>query len=276
LKELRKIIKHPKLTLYHLRVVLYIWCTYKFGIKQARRVITVSDYSARDIVKTLNISPDKVTAIHHGLDIEFTHAGAGLANGSDYIDGVHSRKNVLMLGGDSYQKNPEGAIAAWAKVPESLRSKNPLKIIGFCGNEQSPLLQAIRAHGLAEEVEVKGWVSQEELITYLRNAALFLYLSRYEGFGFPLLHAMASGTPVVSTNKSSLPEVLGEVGFKVEPDDSSGAAKAIERVLLDSKLWHEQVAAGIERSHMFSWKQSAEKHLSVYEEVLEAERGTLF
>lgn len=276
LKELIGNSSSAKIALYHLRIAAYTWFTYKFGINRAKKVITVSQYSSQDIVKHLNLLPQKISAIHHGLDNDFALATKDSATTIDYFGGKDARKHVLMLGGDSHQKNPEGAIAAWAKVPESVRKKYPLKIIGFCGSEQSPLLRALRAHGLADDVEVTGWVSQEDLISYLRSAVLFLYLSRYEGFGFPLLHAMASGTPVISTNKSSLPEVLGDVGFKVEPDDYAGAAKAIEKVLLDPDLWRAQAVAGVERSQMFSWRKSAERHLKVYEEVLEASSGSIF
>lgn len=92
---------------------------------------------------------------------------------------------------------------------------------------------------MQNEVQVKGWVTQEELIDSLRSAALFIYLSRYEGFGFPPLHAMASGTPVIASNCTSIPEVLSDVGFMYDPDDQDGVARGIAGILNDQVLWQQ-------------------------------------
>lgn len=267
-KYLREIITKEsclRIMCYIAKMSAYVWANYKFGFGRASRVITVSEYSARDIIDNLNISPSKVTAIHHGLDDEF------IMDDADATSNIErgSRSFVLMLGGDSPHKNSEGAISAWSKVSEDIRRKHPLRIIGFCGNDQSPLLQSLRKYGLENDVEIKGWVSQQELVGHLRTAALFIYLSRYEGFGFPPLHAMASGTPVIASNCTSIPEVLGDVGFKYDPDDHDGVARGIEKVLNNHSLWNQQSAAGIARSKAFSWKESAIKHLKVYESVLE-------
>jgi len=250
---------------YFARMSAYVWGSYKFGFGRAAQVITVSEYSARDIVENLKISPSRVTAIHHGLDDEFVFDGSEADSNIERS----SRNYVLMLGGDSPHKNPEGTIAAWAKVPEEIRRKYPLRVIGFCGNDQSPLLRALRMYGLENEVEIKGWVTQQELIDHLRSAALFIYLSRYEGFGFPPLHAMASGTPVIASNCTSIPEVLGDVGFMYDPDDHDGVASGIVNILNNQALWQLQSVAGIVRSKEFSWEESAINHLKVYESVLE-------
>jgi glycosyltransferase involved in cell wall biosynthesis len=250
-----------RMCLYRLRQVLYIWATYRYALKEASHTITVSDFSADEISRHLGISSERITAIHHGLDEEFTlpEAPVTLDKGS--------RRNVLMLGGDAYQKNVEGALAAWSRVPIEIRRKFPLKIIGFCGNQQSPLIKALHDNKLTNEVQVSGWVSQETLICELRSAALFLYVSRYEGFGFPPLHAMASGTPVVASNVTSIPEVLGEVGLKCSPDDHTGIADGIVSLLTNEQNWLDQAQAGIKRAKDFSWELSARRHMQVYEEI---------
>ena len=252
---------------YHLRMFAYIWANYKFGIHRASHIITVSKYSAMEINQTLNIQKRKITSIYHGLDDDFivkSEAGSDI-NGYE----LHSRNFVLMLGGDSHHKNPEGAIASWAKVPEPIRRKFPLKIIGFLGGGNSPLLTALNDFNLRDQVEIKGWVTREELIDHMRSAALFIYLSRYEGFGFPPLHAMASGTPVVASNRTSIPEILDNVGYKFDPADHEGVAKEIVTLLSDAALWKEQSDAGIIRSRMFSWAISSHDHLNVYQRVIE-------
>lgn len=254
---------------YAARISAYVWTNYRYGFSRAAHIITVSKYSATDIIETLGIPSSKLTAIHHGLDDEFILGDTGYKDQS-------SRHYVLMLGGDSPHKNPEGAISAWAKVPESTRRKYPLKIIGFCGNNESPLLNALREHGLQNEVEIIGWVTQDQLVNYLRSAALFIYFSRYEGFGFPPLHAMASGTPVIASNCTSIPEVLGDVGFKYSPDDHNGAARGIQQILNDPSLWHQQSTAGVSRAMSFSWRESAIQHLNVYVMVMERYYGSSF
>jgi len=251
--------RNLKMLLYLMRVKFYIQIIYSLGFKKAKKIITVSRHSANDIINVLGIIPKKVEAIYHGVDNEF------LVN---KVEEFKNRKYVLMLGGDSYQKNPEGAIAAWAKVSQKIKDKYFLKIIGFCGNEKSPLLEALRRHNLLDKVVIKGWLTQKELIENFRKAALFLYLSRYEGFGFPILQAMACGTPVISTNKASLPEVLGDVGFQFDPDNYQEIATAIEKVLTNNQLWDSQFTAGFERARAFTWQLSAQKHMHVYEDVL--------
>jgi len=262
LQKLRSCKANPRAALYALRQELYIWLNYRLGFRKASGVLTVSNYSAAEIHRLLGIPGERVFPIHHGLDDEFT-----LPNGPGSLS-RERRKNVLMLGGDVIHKNAEGALAAWSRVRPEVRKRFPLKIIGFCGNDQSPLMKALRANNLVDEVEVVGWVSQEVLVQELRAAALFLYLSRYEGFGFPPLHAMASGTPVVVSNVTSIPEVVGDVGLKYCPDDHDGIASGMERVLCDEQLWYSQAIAGIKRANGFSWESSARKHLQVYEETM--------
>jgi glycosyltransferase involved in cell wall biosynthesis len=256
---------------YSLRKIIYAWAIYRLGIKKARRVVTVSNYSANDIVKYINIPSQNVSVIHHGLDNDFIMMKTtDLDIGTDVE--FRLRNHVLMLGGDSHNKNPTGAIAAWSKVPENLRKKFPLKILGFCGSEGSPLVQALRENNIVNEVEIHGWVTQSELIENMRTAALFLYLSRYEGFGFPLLHAMSSGTPLITTNRSSIPEVVGDVGFQFDPDNHVGIAKGIQHFLTKPDLWKKQSIIGIKRSQEFCWRKSAKKHLEVYDSIFGNEK----
>jgi len=251
--------KSLKMFLYKTRVTAYAYLTYKFAFKRSAKIITVSSYSADDIEATLNLDKQKITPIHHGLDEEYL--------GTKPLP-HDERKFTLMLGGDSYQKNPATALACWAQVAPDFRKKYPLKIIGFCGAKTSPLIQAVNQHGLSGTVDIHGWVTQEQMVKCFKEAALFLYPSRYEGFGFPLIQAMASGTPIISSNKASIPEVLGDVGYHLDPDDPAGMATAVEKILSSQKEWQHQSDAGYLRSAQFKWVISAQKHLDLYEELL--------
>lgn len=256
-----------RMRLYNLRKMAYVWLSYKAFSRRSSKIITVSEFSARQITEILQVPSAKVVSIHHGLDDAFVPCNVGTEPLAEETS-PSSRSYILMLGGDSPHKNPEGAIAAWAKVPEEIRRVYPLKIIGFCGGRDSRLLTALAIHGMQDEVEVQGWVTEDEMVRYLQGAAVFLYLSRHEGFGFPPLHAMASGTPVVASNCTSIPEVLGGVGLTYAPDDYEGIASGIVKLLVDSAVWKRESAAGMERSRAFNWYQSAQQHLRVYEEVM--------
>ncbi len=251
--------RNIKMFFYKTRMAAYALSNYKIGFQRSNKIVTVSKYSADDISSRLKIKQSKITPIYHGLDDEYV---------CENITPLNDRCFTLMLGGDSYQKNPELAIRSWARVDPSLRNKYPLRIVGFCGSKTSTLLKAIKENGLEQEVEVNGWISQEEMVCNFREAALFLFPSRYEGFGFPLIQAMASGTPIISSNQSSIPEVLGDVGLQVDPDDAIGMAAGIKRILTDKDEWQKQSDSGYQRSLHFRWEISAQKHLDVYEELL--------
>lgn len=251
-----------RLKLYILRQRLYIYLLYKHGFRRADHLITVSSHSAHDIETHLSIPRDKITVIHHGVDMDFS-----------FIEGeplpLENRDLTLMLGGDSFQKNPTGAIAAWSIVPKALRDRFPLTIVGFTGTSDSPLVQAIIDHNLQDEITVFGMVPKATLIEFYRRAALFLFLSRYEGFGFPILEAMASGTPVVHSSTSSLSEIAGGAGIPCNPDDHPSIARSISHLLISKDEWIIRQHQGLLRSQKFNWDTSARKHISIYNSLLE-------
>ena len=251
--------KSLRMVQYNFRSRLYAIYNYRYALKKSYKIITVSKYSADEIIATLPIKKENVAVIHHGVDADYLNEKPWM---------YEQREFTLMLGGDSFQKNPEAALACWAKVDPVLRKKYPLKIIGFCGSDSSPLKEAIKKNGLSTSLDIQGWVTQKEMVNHFRRAALFIFPSRYEGFGFPLIQAMACGTPVISTNKASVPEVLGSVGYKLDPDDHNGMATAVEKILSSRKEWQQQSDAGFMRSNQFKWEVSARKHLSLYEELL--------
>ena len=247
--------KSIKSILYNLRHRIYVALSYKYRINNAVNIITVSRYSKDDMENNLSIDSGKVKVIYHGVDEEYFEKPS-----LPFDD----RSHVLLLGGDSFQKNPETAIAAWSKVNPELRNKFPLKVVGFCGSTSSPILCAIKKYGLQDEIDIKGWISQEDMVEYFHRSVLFIFPSRYEGFGFPLIQAMATGVPVISTSKTSIPEVLGGVGFQLDPDDINGFAESIERVLTHRSVWQKQSDTGLTRSKLFTWENSAKSHFEQY------------
>lgn len=248
----------PRQTQFFLRQNMYKRLQYEFGFKRAHKIITVSNYSASDIVNGLNISGEKIVVIYHGSDIDFLNKPP---------IPFSKRQHMLVLGGNVYHKNLEGAINSWLLVPENIKERFPLKIVGFLKNARPQILALLSDDKVKKYVTVSGWISDAELINNFQTAAAFMLLSYSEGFGFPLLHAMEAGTPIVASNVASIPEVLGNVGLKCAPDDHIQISRNITALLTNNELWEEQVSLGQERVSTFSWHSSALKHLDVYEDV---------
>ena len=257
---------HPedplRLKAYWWRRRAYVQAIYRVGLRGADRLITVPGHSARDIEKHLGISPARIATVHHGADEDYRAASDEVEQAS-----LGERHHCLMLGADSFQKNARSAIQAWSMVSPDIRKRYPLRVCGFAGGSGSPLLEAIREFGLEPEVSVEGWLPKERLVAMFREAAVFLFLSLYEGFGFPLLQAMASGVPCIYGNVASLPEIASGAGMGVIPTDPAMAARAVEMLLTDEALWHENVRQGWQAASKYSWENAPRQHLSIYEEV---------
>lgn len=261
-KFLKDVIKMPddvgvRMRLYQWRQRGYIRLMYSAGVRRAAHIVTPTEQSKRDLVDYLGLPPERVTAIHHGRDEAFAPARPVPRA---------ARRYTLMLGGDSFQKNADGAIHAWARVSPTIRRQYPLRVVGFAGTADSILLRTIRSHNLQHEVTVERWLSDDALVARFQGAAVFLFLSLYEGFGFPILHAMTAGTPVVYSNASSLPEVAGAAGIPCSPTNPPQIAVALERVLTDEAEWDRCQSGGFEQARRFDWTLSAVEHARVFRE----------
>jgi glycosyltransferase involved in cell wall biosynthesis len=210
------------------------------AVRRADHVIAVSEATKRDIVDLYGVSPGNVTVTSHGVDPAFSPRERGGA-GSGF---------VLFVGAIQARKDPLAAAAAAAAVGLPFVAAGP---------EKEPALAAeLRARG----ADVRGWVDQGELVNLYRDAAALILPSRFEGFGVPVLEAMASGTPVVLSDDAALAEVAGDAGVYAEDGDFAGA---LRRALAERARWS---AAGIERAALFSWEESARRTAEVYRQVL--------
>jgi glycosyltransferase involved in cell wall biosynthesis len=208
------------------------------AVRRADHVLAVSEATKRDIVGLYGIPAAKVTVTPHGVDPAFA-PGDGARGGF-----------VLFVGAVQARKDPLTAAAAAAAVGL------PLVVVG---PEKEPALASeLRARG----ADVRGWVDQSELARLYREADALVLPSRFEGFGVPVLEAMASGLPVVLSDDAALAEVAGTAG--VYADDGDYGA-ALQRALDERERW---AAAGIERAKSFSWEASARASAAVYREVL--------
>jgi glycosyltransferase involved in cell wall biosynthesis len=237
--------------------------------QQATAVLTDSQASRRDIQEHLDLPPGRVHTVYlaaaEGLSPQPTAGDEAIRQ---HYGLPH--RYVLYLAAHDVRKNVAALVEAFAIVAQA-DDDVTLVIGGKLPDRDDPLLfdprPLVTALELEGDVRVIGWVDEAHKPALYRGAACAAFPSRYEGFGLPVLEALACGTPLVTSNTSSLPELLGDAGFAVDPDDVNGLAGAILSCLVDEDLAAELRRRGPEQAARFSWEQTARDTLAVYEEA---------
>jgi glycosyltransferase involved in cell wall biosynthesis len=237
--------------------------------RKADRILTVSETSKRDILRFFDIPPEKVTVIYNAIDERFLSAPD-----EERMELVKQRYQldhpfVLYVGNIKPHKNLERLMDAFARVRASGLDDLRLVIIGDELSKYPPLRQAVHRYHLEKYVRFFGFQPYDTLAAFYRLARVFAFPSIYEGFGLPPLEAMACGTPVVTSNVSSLPEVAGGAALLVDPHDTASIAAGLERAVTDTTLRSELIAKGRARARQFSWRDSVASVHRIYFEVLE-------
>jgi glycosyltransferase involved in cell wall biosynthesis len=245
----------------------YARTSIRLAAKRSTRVLTVSESSKRDIQRFVDIPADKIDVIHNAYDERF-----GIEPRSEDVVRVRERYQlggefVLYAGNVKPHKNVERLIDAFDLVRKRGLDHLKLIIIGDEISKYAALRRAVHAHQLHKYVRFLGYMPEETLAVMYRLAGVFVFPSLYEGFGLPPLEAMASGTPVVTSNVSSLPEVAGDAAVLVDPYDPVAIADGIERVLTDETLRRDLRAKGLARAKQFSWEASVRRVREIYGEV---------
>lgn len=223
---------------------LYYDLVVKPALKNAAVVFTVSEYSRGRIIDWSGISPNKIVCVGNGVESVFSPEGERWEN---------SRPYLLYAGNQKPHKNVEGLVEAFA----ASNLKDDFDVL-LTGTLSDSVARAIAAHGLEDRVQSLGLVAEADLPALYRSAYAVVMPSRYEGFGLPLVEAMASGTPVLCSNRTSLPEVGGEAVAYFEPDDLDSFVLGLNG-LLARDVCNRLSSAGLERSKQFSWDQVAAK-----------------
>jgi glycosyltransferase involved in cell wall biosynthesis len=235
--------------------------------KRATRVLTVSESSKRDILRFVDTQPDKIDVIYNAYDERFAIDPA-----EEDVVRVRERfqlqdEFVLYAGNVKPHKNLERLIDAFQIVRKRGLDHLKLVMIGDEISKYTALRRAVHRHQLHQYVRFLGYLPEETLAVMYRLAGVFVFPSLYEGFGLPPLEAMASGTPVVTSNVSSLPEVAGDAAVLVDPYDPHAIADGIYRVLTDEQLRKDLRHRGVARAGQFSWEQSVRRVRQIYGEV---------
>jgi glycosyltransferase involved in cell wall biosynthesis len=238
----------------------------RHSVKRADHVIAVSEATRQDLIELYQTPPEKISVLYHGVTTDFRPVIE-----RDRLSAVRQKYHlgqqpfILSVGTIQPRKNYQRLIQAFAALDPALT----LVIVGSRGWNYADVFGEVTRQNVAERVHFLGHVADADLPALYSAASLFVYPSLYEGFGLPVLEAMACGTPVVASNQSALPEVVGEAGLLVDPGDVEAIAAAMSRVLADTTLSRHLAQAGQVRAACFTWPGMAMKLLNLYEKILE-------
>lgn len=240
------------------------------GIRRASHIITDAEYIRQEFIQEFNYPADRVTAIPLGVNKSFSPYSQKETRATLIQYELKHSNYILAVGTLEPRKNLIVAIDAFLLLPEVLRQKYPLVIAGSRGWLLGELEKKLNPLIQSGEIKLLGYVQQDELPHIIAGALTLIFPSIYEGFGLPPLEAMACGVPVIASNNSSIPEVVGDTGILLNSSDTQGFANAIKNLIEDPALRATLSQKALARSKNFTWEKCALSTLEVYKKVLAA------
>ena len=239
--------------------------------RKADLVVVPSHAVKRDVVRRVGLPEDRVVVTHEGCEPRFRPVRSAAARRDVAARYGLPPRYVLAVGTLEPRKNLTTLLEAFARLRRDGEVDADLRLVlaGARGWLDEPIFATVRSLGLEDAVRFTGFVDDADLPAVYSGAALFVFPSLHEGFGLPLLEAMACGVPVVTSNISSMPEVAGDAAVLVDPRDTDGLAAAIARLLRDEALRDRLREAGIARARQFSWEATARRTLDAYASVVQ-------
>jgi alpha-1,3-rhamnosyl/mannosyltransferase len=233
------------------------------AVARGATFIAVSEHTRNEVVGLLGVPVERVTVVHEAPDPVFRPAEPG--DGAALPDHLDIRGDfVLAVGSLEPRKNLIGLLEGMTRLPRDIRDDLTLVIAGPGGWRNRAIRERMERAAKVLSIQEAGYVSTGELVELYRRATVFAYPSLSEGFGLPVLEAMACGTPVVTSNTSSLPEVAGTAAVLVDPEDPEDIGAGLGRLLQDRGLREEMVERGFDNVRRFSWDRCARETVSVY------------
>ncbi len=253
------------------RRVYLRWAT-QYAARRAQRVITISESSKAEIAALLGTPPDRIDVAPPGVGEEFTPHPPEAVEAFRRANGLPERF-ILYLGTLEPRKNLPTLLRAYAGLPQ--RGAVKLVLAGARGWGLGEIEALIEQLDLDEDVILPGFIAGSDLPMWYNSAQIFAYPSAYEGFGMPVVEAMACGVPVVASAASSLPEAAGDAGRLVPPDDVEAWQGALAELLDDPAEREAMAARGIEQAKRFTWRRTAQQTVAAYRRALNlSQRGT--
>ncbi|MBN2135517.1 MAG: glycosyltransferase family 4 protein [Acidobacteria bacterium] len=245
----------------------------KHDLERADRIICVSRFTADEIIDYFGTDNNKIQVIHHGID----HDESSLSHASGKEDSTNIRqkyniaeneKMILYIGTIEPRKNPTLLLEAFEILCNTSKDKLRLIIGGGYGWGIEEIKRKIDESKHRQRITVTGYLPRSDIESFYKESDVLILPSYYEGFGLPIIEAMAFGLPVITANRSSMPEVGGNAALYFENDDPIELAELMKKVLEDNQLREEYIKRGIKHSSNFHWRRTADETASLYREVL--------
>ena len=238
-------------------------------LNQAKGIITDSQFTKDELISLLGVPGNRINVVHLGVTANYRPRDKDvLAEKLREFD-LAPKSYILSVGTLEPRKNISKLLRAYELLPDSLKEQWPLVIAGMRGWKDQEITKRMEKLARNGKLRPLGYVPDDKLPLIYAGATLFVYPSLYEGFGLPALEAMASGVPVIVSNRASLPEVVGEAGALIDPEDIESLAHVIESLLLDQAKREQMAMAGLQQAKRFTWEACAKKTFRIYQRVLE-------
>jgi len=235
-------------------------------LDKSRRIITVSNFEMENIISKLNIPRERMTMIYNGYNDWFRPI-----NNCELPKAMSTKLTAngffFFLGNTDPKKNTERTLVAYSKYLKQSEVKRKLLMADLDPDYLNGIIEHNHIENIRENIVMPGYIVNSDLPYIYNNAFAFLYTSLRESFGIPLLEAMACGTPVITSNTSSMPEIGGKDAILVNPESSDEITAMMLRLETDQTFYNEQKQIGLERAKLFSWKKTAENLLKLYQDV---------
>lgn len=233
-------------------------------LTKCRRIITVSDFELGNIKQKLQLPDSQLKMIYNGYNEWFRPIESDKQQYRKYIADAGY---FFFLGNTDPKKNTERTLVAYAKYLEQSEVKRPLLMADLDQEYLNGIIERNGIEAIRDHIVIPGYIINSDLPYIYNNAFAFLYTSLRESFGIPLLEAMACGTPVITSNKSSMPEIAGHDAILINPESSDEIALKMLQLERDTDFYQRQKTVGLERAKLFSWRKTTENLLRLYEEV---------
>ena len=235
-------------------------------LNKCRRIITVSNFEMENIINKLNIPRERMAMIYNGYNEWFSPIkNCDLPNAISQK--LTANNYFFFLGNTDPKKNTERTLVAYSKYLSQSSIKRKLLMADLDTNYLNDIITRNGIENIREKIVIPGYIVNSDLPFIYNNAFAFLYTSLRESFGIPLLEAMACGTPVITSNTSSMPEIGGADAILVNPESSDEITSMMLRLETDESFYQKQKTIGLERAKLFSWKKTTEQLLHLYQEV---------
>jgi glycosyltransferase involved in cell wall biosynthesis len=236
-----------------------------FSAKVSDHIIADSEQTKMDIVRLLGISPDKISVVHLAADERF----APLPE-SEYLPVIKKynlpSKYILFVGNIEPRKNLPGLIRAFRAIKNSVEEK--LVVVGAKAWKSTPIFELVRELELMDDVHFAGYVDDADLPAIFNGASVLVLPSFYEGYGLPIIEAMRCGVPVIGSNVSAIPEIIGDAGFLIDPHNAEELSDAVKQMIKSPSVRRHYSQLALQRAAHFSWKKTAQQTLEVYKKVV--------